>query len=154
MNQVIKRDGRVVPFDADKIRKAIMSAMERTEKGVDQSLADYIANKISAIDGQKNVEEIQDMVEKMLMSSDRQEVAKTYILYRAERTRQREKNSDVIKAAWEKISGNNTVNANANVDEKTFGGRKNEASSALQKQIALDINMSPDVAKAHKEGLI
>lgn len=154
MDRVIKRDGRVVPFDSSKIVAAITSAMSRTEAGIDHSLANYIAAKISEIQQDKTVEEIQDLVEQSLMSSDRKDVAKTYILYRAERTKNREKTSPIVKQAWEKIKGEAVENANANVDEKTFGGRKNEASSALQKQIALDLNMDPEVAKAHREGLI
>ena len=154
MNTVTKRDGRVVPFDEEKIINAITSAMRRTEAGVDVSLAQYIAHKVAEIRDDKSVEEIQDIVEKYLMDSDRKDVAKTYILYRADRTRQREMNSGLVKKAWEKISGQVIDNANANVDEKTFGGRKNEASSALQKEIALDMNMDPEVARAHREGLI
>lgn len=154
MNTVTKRDGRVVPFDEEKIINAITSAMRRTEAGVDVSLAQYIAHKVAEIREDKSVEEIQDIVEKYLMDSDRKDVAKTYILYRADRTRQREMNSGLVKKAWEKISGQVIDNANANVDEKTFGGRKNEASSALQKEIALDMNMDPEVARAHREGLI
>lgn len=154
MQQVQKRDGRVVEFDKRKIITAISSAMERTEKGVDDALASYIADKVEASADIKTVEEIQDIVENYLMSSERKDVAKEYILYRAQRTRERNKNNDILRQAFDKITGSNVENSNANVDESTFGGRKNEASSALQKQIALDYNMPPDVAAAHKDGLI
>lgn len=151
---VIKRDGREVPFDAQKIVDAISSAMAETEDGVDEALAQFIANKIAAVDHTQTVEEIQDLVEHYLMSSERKDVAKRYILYRAERTRKRNLNSDIVKQVWEKTNASNVVNANANVDEHSFGGRKNEAASAIQKQIALDYNMSPEVSAAHKDGWI
>lgn len=153
MKNVTKRDGRIVPFDRSKIVNAIRSAMERTSR-IDEALANYISERIAAIDHDCTVEEIQDIVEHYLMDSDRKDVAKEYIIYRAERSRIREMNSGIVKNVWDKISGKKIENANANVDEATFGGRKNEASSALQKALALDMNMSPDIAQAHKDGYI
>ena len=154
MNTVIKRDKRMVPFDKDKIISAIGKAMARTEHGIDEALSSYITNKIEQEKESLTVEEIQDLVEKYLMQSDRPDAAKQYILYRAERTKERNKNNVFIKDALEKISATNIVNSNANVDENTFGGRKNEASSALQKEVALEYNMSPDIAAAHRNGYI
>lgn len=154
MIEVTKRDGRVVPFDSQKIVDAVESAMKRTDKGVDHALATFIAQKINDSGDKMSVEQIQDKVENLLMNSDRKEVAKEYILYRAERTRIREQGSEVMQAAFKKITGTNVENSNANVDEFSFGGRKNEASSILQKTIALDWNMSPDIAEAHRNGLI
>ena len=152
-----KRDGRDVPFDKSKIISAVCAAMNETSKGIDRPLAEEIALKIETKASETqdtDVETIQDMVENYLMESDRKEAAKKYILYRAERTRQRGVNNEIMRRVYEKIDGKNIENSNANVDEYSFGGRKNEASSALQKQLALDINMPPDVAKAHREGLI
>ena len=154
MKEVIKRDGRVVPFDQQKVVIAVESAMSRTNAGIDHALSTFIAQKVDASGEQMHVEQIQDLVENLLMNSDRKEVAKEYILYRAERTRIREHSSSTMQDAFKKISGTNIENSNANVDEASFGGRKNEASSVIQKQIALDWNMSPDVAAAHRNGLI
>ena len=155
---VIKRDGREAEFDKQKIVNAITLAMVRTEKGVDHDLANAIADKIEAECGGFNlpfsIEKIQDMVESNLMASDRKDVAKEYILYRAERTKKREQKSDIISQIWNKTTASDVVNSNANVDEYSFGGRKNEAASAIQKQIALDYNMSQDIAQAHKDGWI
>ena len=144
MKNVTKRDGRIVPFDRSKIVNAIRSAMERTSR-IDEALANYISERIAAIDHDCTVEEIQDIVEHYLMDSDRKDVAKEYIIYRAERSRIREMNSGIVKNVWDKISGKKIENANANVDEATFGGRKNEASSALQEALELDMNMSTDL---------
>lgn len=98
MVKVIKRDGREVEFDKQKIVNAITLAMVRTDLGVDhvlaQAIADKIEDEVQAYDNSAqaiSIEKIQDMVESNLMASDRREVAKEYILYRAERTKRREK---------------------------------------------------------------
>lgn len=94
------------------------------------------------------------MVESNLMCSRRKDVARKYILYRAERTRQRDLKNTAIHQVRAKTNGTNIENANANIDEHTYGGRKNEAAGILQKVIALDYNMDPHVAQAHRDGLI
>lgn len=154
MEHIIKRDGRKVPFDKNRIMIAISSAMSETDAGIDLDLADRIANEIAALEDVHTVEEIQDLVEEKLMNSDRKEVARRYIVYRDQRTKQRNLRSEIMKKVYEKTLGQNTENSNANVDERSFGGRKNEAATVIQKMIALDSNMSPDVAEAHKVGLI
>lgn len=151
---ITKRDGREVDFNADKIIAAICAAMEETELGVDIGLAQTIAQKIGAAGTAKTVEDVQDAVERLLMDSERKEVAKAYILYRAERTKQRNMKNKMMRDVIAKTTGSVIDNANANVDEHAFGGRKNEAASVIQKTIALDTMMHPSVAKAHKEGLI
>jgi ribonucleoside-triphosphate reductase len=95
------------------------------------------------------VEEIQDLVEKGLMSTKRKDVARAYITYRNERTLERERNSALIQAVTEKVSGSNIQNQNANVDEKSFGGRMGEANSAMMKKLALDYYLSDGARKNH-----
>ena len=104
--------------------------------------------------GRIHVEEIQDAVENFLMRLQYYEVARKYIRYRAERTRIRDMSSSVTKQVRAKTMGSQIENSNANVDERSFGGRKNEAASVLQKAIAIETVMSPDVALAHKDGWI
>lgn len=156
--KITKRDGRVVAFDSDRISAAVKKAMAETEAGVDEPLAERIASDVTKSVKQKfqlpSVEDVQDEVEKVLMHTDREDVARKYILYRAERTRHRNLHDDVIRQVWTKTSGERVENSNANMDEHTFGGRKNEAASVLQKSIALEYNMSPEVSAAHKSGLI
>lgn len=152
--QVIKRDGRTVPFDRAKIVRAIEAAMKETEAGVDREQSLRIARKVPSDQGDLTVEQIQDMVESMLMNSSRKDVARKYVLYRAERTRQRDLKNTAIHQVRAKTNGNNIENANANVDEHTYGGRKNEAAGILQKIIALDYNMDQQIANAHREGQI
>ena len=86
--QVIKRDGRVVNFNQERIVKAITMAMAQTTGGVDIDLANKIANAVERQLEDKNqasVYEIQDLVEKRLMASSRKEVAQSYITYRYNR---------------------------------------------------------------------
>ena len=142
---VIKRDNRVVPFDKNKIVNAILKAYEETEGTITSFAKDKakeIASYVENMDKTLSVEEIQDIVEQKLMASKSKEVAKKYILYREERTRQRQKNSQFMKIIGEKISASNVQNQNANVDEHSFGGRRGEANAELMKQYALDNCMS------------
>lgn len=152
MNNVIKRDGEVVPFEASKIENAILKAF--TE--VDGELSSYATEKaknISAYIGAMDVdslgvEEIQDLVEKGLMATKRKDVARAYIVYRDERTRIRNRNTSLMRSIGEKLKANNVKNQNANVDEHSFGGRKGEAANVMMKQYALDNCMS-DMARTN-----
>jgi ribonucleoside-triphosphate reductase len=85
-----------------------------------------------------DVESIQDLVEKGLMSCKKKNVAKEYILYRDMRTRVRKNKSEFNRKIGEKLTASNVQNSNANMDEYSFGGRIGEASSELTKDYALD----------------
>lgn len=157
--QVIKRDGRVVDFDKDRIVSAITKAYLEIDKQLTNESAltiDNIANYISNIKRKMlTVEEIQDIVEKKLMSSSRKDVAKKYIIYRNERTKVRERNSNLIQSVMDRVNVLVDNHSNANVDEKSFSGREKEASTDIGKIIALDFDgLSKEVAQAHKEMLI
>lgn len=81
---VVKRDGRVVGYNDEKIKAAIRKAMLQTEMGEDESLIHKITDRISMSGNERmTVEEIQDRVELELMKSPRKEVAKR--LYRVSR---------------------------------------------------------------------
>ena len=148
---IIKRDGREVPFDAEKIIEAILKSFvavdgEVTEyaKTKAENIAIYVTDE--AIERTLTVDEIQDLVEKGLMATKRKDVAKAYIVYRQERDRERARNSDLIKTVKEKVMALNVQNQNANVDEYSFGGRSGEANDAIFKQYALDYCLS-DLAR-------
>lgn len=150
---VIKRDGRRKKFKRENIVEAIQSAFLAVDDKIDQHAidkADNIADYIAALDQDKiTVEEIQDYIEKGLMSGKRKDVAKAFILYREERTRMRNRNTDLMKVVREKVKASNVVNQNANVDERSFGGRKGEASNELFKQLALDDYISQMARENH-----
>lgn len=153
VKSVIKRDGRTEAFDSSKIEDAILKAFVAK----DRELSDYAISKAKNIatyiefESEKTeltVEEIQDLVEKGLMSTKRKDVARKYIVYREERNRRRTHNTPSIKEFALKLLGNNDEKQNANVDALSFGGRKGEASNVIMKQYALDYLLS-DMARAN-----
>ena len=148
MKNVIKRDGTVVSFDGSKIVNAICSAMERTVS-VDRALAAHIAERISAIEEDKSVEEIQDLVESCLMASDRKDVAKEYVRYRYKREAIRNNTHEFLASLKPKIEALDVQNQNANVDERSFGGRVGEATNEMMRQYALNFCMSDMARKNH-----
>ena len=145
MLQVIKRDGRTVEFDKAKIKNAVLKAFEEIDGEVSQEAknkASEIASYIFKEDKTICVEDIQDIVEEKLMASKRKDVARAFIIYRNNRTKIREKNMKLMKDISEKLTATNVQNQNANVDEKSFGGRVGEASDVVLRQYALDNCMS------------
>ncbi len=116
---VLKRDGRVVGYNEEKIKAAIRKAMLQTRLGEDEALIQKIADRIG-ITGkeQMTVEEIQDRVELELMKSPRKEVAKRYIAYRDQRSiARRAKTRDIFLEIIETKSNDITrENANMNTD--------------------------------------
>ena len=152
---VIKRDGTRVLFDPNKIVRAINKAMVSAYGSVYESdTAEEIADLIGSRGVDMTVEQIQDLVEGYLMKSEYPEVAKSYIIYRDQRSKERTRRSKLIKAVMKRIDATAVENANANVDEKSFSGREKEASADIQKIIALDYTLSPEVASAHKDMLL
>jgi ribonucleoside-triphosphate reductase len=153
--KIKKRDGRIVNFDQNKIIDAIFAAFKEIDGDISEyayikagNIADYIQEQVESADHILDIEEIQDMVEKGLMSTKRKDVARAYITYRNERTAERNRNSNFMKTISEKLTAANVQNQNANVDEHSFGGRMGEANDALTKQYALDYCIS-DMAKAN-----
>ena len=141
MQYITKRDGRKVEFNKNKIVNAILKAFEQ----VDGEISDYaidkannIANFIAQNEQILSVEEIQDLVENGLMSTKRKDVARAYIRYRQDRSREREWNTRMMDKVADKLAAVDVQNQNANVDEYSFGGRRGEADSVIFKQYALD----------------
>ena len=83
------------------------------------------------------------------MRSERPDVARAYIRYRYKKEIARNYQKDFIDAIREKLEGRNIVNQNANVDEHSFGGRNGEASSVVNKKLALDYIISPMAREHH-----
>lgn len=90
---IVKRNGKIVEFNGDKVFEAINKAANETELGIDYELAreiaDNIEDELEDLEFTPDVEYIQNLVEDYLMQSDRRDIAKTYILYRQERNRLR-----------------------------------------------------------------
>lgn len=155
MTQIKKRDGRVEPFDKQKIVTAIMRAMCSVDEE-DMEVAERIASKIEAANksGTVDVEKIHDEVENGLMGSRCKKSAKAYITYREQRNRDRQRNNEMNRQIENILLCQNVQNSNANVDEYSFGGRKFESANVLHKSIALDAFVRPEVAQAHRESRI
>ncbi len=154
---VQKRDGRKVKFDKEKIKIAVLKAfidVDGEETAYAKEKARDIANFIEVLNKSMTVEEIQDQVEERLMASNRKDVARKYIIYRNNRTAIREKNTQLMKDISEKLNANNVQNQNANVDEKSFGGRVGEASDTVLKKYALDNCMSEMARNNHQNNEI
>ena len=141
--QVTKRDGRIVQFNKGKIIKAL----EQAFIDIDKELTDESKEKIETIaqsiekeneNKDLSVEEIQDIIEKKLMASNRKDVAKSYILYRNNRTLERDKRSKLNKSITRRLKATNVENQNANVDERSFGGKMGAVSSDVLKEYALN----------------
>lgn len=149
---VFKRDGQTEPFRVEKIENAILKAfveVDGEESKNAKNKAKEIASYINSLNKDMSVEEIQDIVESKLMASNRKDVAKAYIIYRNDRTRIREKNSTLMRNISKKLKATDVENQNANVDEKSFGGRIGAASSEVMKQYALDECMSKMARENH-----
>ena len=156
---ILKRDGKLVPFNHQKIVDAINNAFievdgQLYENDTAFDIAIEIAKIVEASTYRMNVEEIQDLVEKYLMRSERPDVAKAYIRYRYKKEVAREFKHDFIDAIGEKLEARNVQNQNANIDEHSFGGRIGEASSVMTKRYALDYIMSDMAKRNHLENRI
>ena len=174
--KIKKRDGRIVAFNQNKIIDAVLAAFKEVDGELTDyayikagNIADYILDvakeykrdqyaewkenhpneEIDSANLYLGVEQIQDLVEKGLMATKRKDVAKAYILYRENRSRERNKNSDMIKQIGKKLTAAAVENQNANVDEHSFGGRKGEAMNVFMKQYALDYIVSPMARRNH-----
>lgn len=147
--KVIKRDGQIVRFNQNKIIEAISKANKSVCKQERANLNERkeIAKNIKSLKKMEiSVEEIQDIIENQLMELGKFELAKKYILYREERTKTRNRNSQLMKDVAKKINATDVQNQNANVDENSFGGRAGEARDELLKDYALNYIVS-DMSK-------
>ena len=160
---ILKRDGTKVPFDKDKIIRAINGAMLEVDgKVYEYDTAKDIANDIeqdiieiyNTTHRIASVEDIQDLVEDYLMRSERKDIARAYIRFRYKKEVARGVKDDFIKAVEEKLTAKNVKNQNANVDERSFGGRMGEAASYMTKDYALKYLVSNKARKNHLENRI
>lgn len=146
---VVKRDGRIVGFNEDKIMAAVRKAMLHTEEGEDPTLIRRITDYISCQGSeQMTVEQIQDMVEVELMKSPRKEVAKKYIAYRDQRSiarkaKTREMFLDIIEA-----KSTDVTRENANMNADTPAGMMMKFASETTKPFVDDYLLLPEVKEA------
>ena len=152
---VLKRDGRIVGYNEEKIKAAIRKAMLQTEKGEDDALIQKIADRIGMCGAeQMSVEDIQDRVEMELMKSSRKEVAKRYIAYRDQRSIARKaKTRDVFLEIIEAKS-NDITRENANMNADSPAGMMMKFASETTKPFVDDYLLSPETVEAIRNGYL
>lgn len=152
---VLKRDGRVVGFNGEKIVAAIRRAMLHTERGEDMELALSIADRIACRgQGQMSVEEIQDSVELELMKSRRKDVAQLYIAYRNQRSVARKAKTRDIFLEIIETKSNDVTRENANMNADTPAGMMMKFSSESTKPFVDDYLLAEEVKEAVKQGYL
>jgi len=158
---IIKRDGRKVPFNIEKIANAIFKAAQSCG-GTDFSVAMDTAAEVCKIYEDENpgkvptVEEIQDLVEKTLIEKGHAKTAKAYILYRYERTRSREMKTNLMcvlnELTFSAAKDSDIKRENANIDGDTAMGTMLKYGSVSAKEYYGMYVLEPKHAKAHREG--
>ena len=170
---VKKRNGTQVSFNKQKIINAINKAFIEvdgqlyetdTAKDIADEIYSYCLIKNENFDHAPTIEEIfqktisveqiQDLVEEYLMHSERPDVARAYIRYRYKKEVARKTSTDFFDAIGEKLQASNVQNQNANVDERSFGGRMGEATSVMTRKYALDNLISPKHKYNHENNRI
>ncbi|MBQ7313986.1 MAG: anaerobic ribonucleoside triphosphate reductase, partial [Clostridia bacterium] len=163
ITKIIKRDGREVPFNLEKIANAIFRAAQAvggSDYDEAMTLAIEVSERIeedfSGTDELPNVEDIQDMVERVLVKHGHARTAKEFILYRAERNKIREMNTGLMKTyedlTFKSALDNDIKRENANVNGDTAMGTMLKYGSEGAKKFYDLYVLNPRHSKAHKEG--
>ena len=143
---VVKRDGRIVGFNEQKIMAAIRKAMLHTDKGEDSTLIEQIADHISYRGkSQMSVEAIQDAIEMELMKSARKDVAQKYIAYRNQRNIARKAKTRDVFMSIVNAKNNDITRENANMNADTPAGMMMKFASETTKPFVDDYLLSQDV---------
>lgn len=161
MYQVVKRDGRIAPFDVKKIANAMIKAFEACDRKYHPTVIDMLALRVTADfepkieDGLVQIEDIQDSVERVLGSSGYEDVAKAYILYRRQREKVRRADATLldykdlvdgyVKIEDWRVKENSTVTY-------SVGGLILSNSGAITANYWLSEIYDDEVAEAHRSG--
>ena len=163
--QVIKRDGTDVPFEASKIEDAVYKAAvacaikDEAARSVAGDVCNKVTDHLELVRADKaDIESIQDLVESSLIELGYGSVAKAYILYRQKRTDARESRSHIMKTMFD-ITFRDAVESdnqreNANIDADSSMGTMLKYGSEIAKEYYLKEIITPEFAKAHREGRI
>ena len=153
-----KRDGRLANFDIHKIANAIQKAFSSTIGKKDYQVCLKLAQNVSEHLQMEcpSVEQIQDIVEKVLIENGHIGTAKAYILYRAERTRVRNMNSRLMKTfediTYKDVNDSDIKRENANIDGNTAMGSMLKYGSEGAKHFYESYVLNPTHSEAHQNG--
>ncbi len=155
--QIRKRDGRLVPFDKNKITEAVYKAAAATNGEIEQNrdMAEQITEQVLTEVAEKyadnifSVEDVQDMVERVLIEKGYAQIAKAYILYRDKRNRVRTAKSDLMDAVEQILM--ETSRENANISNSP-SAKMLQIASAASKTYYLSRLIPEEFSKAHRQG--
>ena len=161
VTSIVKRDGRTLPFDVNKIANAIYRAAQAVG-GQDFTTANELAYEVVRYIEEHNnqtsptVEQVQDAVEKILIENGHARTAKEYILYRAQRTKTRNMDSKLMKTfedlTFKAAAENDIKRENANIDGDTPMGTMLKYGSESAKQFYEMFILDPKFSQAHNSG--
>lgn len=158
--KVIKRSGKEVDFDVDKIQAAIRKASDATES---ESLTDaeiedistFIEFKLNKLNRATSVEEIQNIVEKQIMSTGKFDIAKNYINYRYKRSLARQSNTtDEAILSLIDCTNEEVKQENSNKNPTVNSVQRDYMAGEVSKDLTMRVLLPPDIVQAHKDGII
>lgn len=158
--KVIKRDGRHVDFDEQKINEALIKAEKKLHGSLSpltyekiQMIADLVVQEIKSRFAENvKIYEIQNIVEHILLEKNEYELAEEYINYRTKRDFARSKATDINFSIEKLINKDQTVvNENANKDSNVFNTQRDLTAGIVGKSIGLKM-LPPHIANAHQKG--
>lgn len=158
--KIIKRDGRLVDFDDEKIYAALVKAEKQIHGTIDPLTHEKLEKIVAQVDSEiasrfeKNVKiyEIQSIVEHTLLEQGQYDLAEAYINYRTKRDFARSKATDINFTIGQLLEKDATVvNENANKDSKVFNTQRDLTAGIVGKSIGLKM-LPPHVANAHQKG--
>ncbi|MBE7045403.1 MAG: anaerobic ribonucleoside triphosphate reductase [Ruminococcaceae bacterium] len=161
VEKIKKRDGRILEFNIEKIaqaiNKAFIASIRRDDFAYSMDLAKQVLIEMEEMDLEiPTVEQIQDVVEKVLIRNGHVRTARAYIVYRSERTRSREMKSNLMQIyedlTFKDAKDSNIKRENANVNADTAMGTMLKYGSEGAKEFFEKFVLKPEFAKAHKEG--
>jgi ribonucleoside-triphosphate reductase len=159
--KVKKRDGAIVSFDQNKIIDAVLAAFKEVDGELSDyayakagNIADFIQEQVEKADHILDIEEIQDYVERGLMSTKKKDVARAYITYRDTRNRMRGGLTD--KTLLEYLSGKSKYwnEENSNKDSLVVTTQRDYIAGITSTDIARRFLLPQDVCEAHDQGII
>ena len=152
---IIKRDGRIVPFDEKKIANAIFKAAKAVG-GSDykkaEELTDLVTKELRKQFGRSapNIEQVQDVIEKILIEEGHAKTSKAYILYREERAKSRD-SLQVRKEVRSKADSTDLLLMVTSTKEEMFAWDKRRIANALVKEARIPMRVAEDIAKSVEE---
>lgn len=177
MCQVIKRDGRIVPFNSAKIENAVLKAFAAVDYDEDyiddddlqkyinsdqskfakekaNNIAEYILKESEKSTEPMPIEHIQDLVENGLMSTKRKDVARRYIIYRQNRTMARENTIDKIASEITENKNKYWTSENANKNPRLIPTQRDYLAGAVSTDITNRYLLPKEIVEAHNKGII